>query len=71
MSQNEQVGYQDPILTPGNLRKIVQNLPSKAKVNTKKNEQEKKINTNYPIIIKRINTQNMNMIVIQIRLKMK
>ncbi|KAI9337855.1 hypothetical protein BD770DRAFT_448483 [Pilaira anomala] len=31
MSQIEQVEYQDPILTPGNLRKIVQNLPSKAK----------------------------------------
>ncbi|GAA5798117.1 hypothetical protein HPULCUR_003517 [Helicostylum pulchrum] len=28
---SQQVEYQDPILTPGNLRKIVQNLPGKAK----------------------------------------
>lgn len=32
MSQKQDSDYQDPILTPGNLRKIVENLPGKTKV---------------------------------------
>jgi hypothetical protein len=32
MTPNDDLNYQDPILTPGNLRKVVQNLPGKIKV---------------------------------------
>lgn len=32
MTQKQDPDYKDPILTPGNLRKIVNSLPGKAKV---------------------------------------
>lgn len=32
--QDNNQSYVDPILTPGNLRKFVENLPGKAKVST-------------------------------------
>lgn len=46
MSQKQDSDYQDPILTPGNLRKIVENLPGKVKVGDEGSKKERKRKVN-------------------------